>query len=103
MPAKTKQEEEREKALPIIIFVGLGIGGLAVYLLTRKPPIDPDKAILYGLVTDAETHVGIPNVNVDCGGYAGKTDSGGEYTIINIPPGTYPVTFTAPGYEPLTV
>jgi hypothetical protein len=97
MPIETKEEK---KALPVIILVGAGVAGLAAYLLRRK---QPDKAILYGLVTDAETNAGIPNVQVNCGGYTGKTDARGDYRIINIPPGTYPVTFTAAGYESLTV
>lgn len=100
---QTKQEEEK-KALPIVVLIGLGVAGLAAWLLKRKP-IDPNKAILYGMVTDVETTVGIANINVNCDGYTAKTDSNGEYSIINIPPGTYSVTFTDPSsrYEPVTV
>ena len=92
---KTKEEEEKEKALPIIVFIGLS-GLAAAWLLLRGKPIEPDKAILYGLVTDAETYVGIADIDVDCDGHTAKTDVNGEYAIINIPPGTYAVTFTDP-------
>lgn len=104
MPAKTKEGEKKEKILPILVFLGLG-GGLAAWLLRRKPAIDPNKAILYGRVTNAETQEGISNINVDCDGYTAKTDSNGEYNIINIPPGTYSVTFTDQygRYDPMTV
>ena len=101
MPPKTK-EEEKKKAVPIIII--LGLGGLAAWLL-RPKPIDPNKAILYGRVTNIVTQEGISNINVDCDGYTAKTDSNGEYRIINIPPGTYSVTFTDQygRYDPATL
>ncbi len=99
---KTK-EEEKKKALPIIL-IGLGVGGLAAWLLRRKA-IEPDKAILYGQVTDATTGTGIQNINVNCDGYTGRTDAGGNYRIINIPADTYSVIFTDPSgrYQPTTV
>ena len=98
---KTKEEEKKE-VIPILIFLGLG-GGLAAWLLRRRP--QPEKAILYGFVSDAETQEGIANINVDCDGYTGKTDSNGNYRIINIEPGTYTVNFTDPSgnYEPAIV
>jgi len=103
--AKTKEEEERDKALPIVGILGLGAAGALAWWLLRKPKPEPDKAILFGLVTDAETHEGISNINVDCDGCKGKTDANGQYSIINIPPGSYMVTFTDPSgrYEAATI
>jgi hypothetical protein len=103
--AKTKKEEERDKALPIVVIFGAGVAGLAIWLLLGRRKIDPEKAILFGTVTDAETQAGIPNINVVCDGYTAKTDAGGDYTITNIPPGTYSVSFTDPfgRYQPVTV
>ncbi|MGQ9545962.1 MAG: carboxypeptidase-like regulatory domain-containing protein [Dehalococcoidia bacterium] len=97
------KEEEKKKAIPIIIGF---LGGVAALLLwRRKVTAQPDKAILYGQVTDAETGNSIQNIHVNCDGYTGKTDVNGNYRIINIPAGTYTVTFTDPSgrYEPMIV
>ena len=103
--AKTKEEEERDKALPIVAILGLGAASALAWWFLRKPKPEPDKAILFGIVTDAETHQPIANINVDCDGYGAKTDPKGQYNMINIPPGSYTVTFTDPSgrYEPATI
>lgn len=68
-------------------------------------PITPAPASLYGRVTDSETGYGIEGVTVEVVGMAlyGHTDSAGNYTIPEIPPGTYTIRFTHPDYEPLEI
>jgi len=98
---KTKEEEKRDKTALIILPIILG--GAAAFLLTRKAAADPNKAILYGHVSDVQTEAGINNASVHCAGLTAKTNADGNYSIINIPPGTYGVTFTHPSYYPLEV
>ena len=100
--AKPKEEEKKDKAGLILIPL-FGVGAFLVWLFRKKP--NPDLAILYGHVTDVETQQGIPNINVECNGYTGKTDASGQYSIINIEPGTYIVSFTDPQgqYESVTI
>jgi len=87
--------EKKDRAALIILPIFLGAGALW-YFLRRKVDVDPELAILYGKVTDAETAAGIKDINVNCNGYTGKTNSAGDYQIINIEPGTYDVMFTDP-------
>ena len=57
-----------------------------------------------GIVTDAQTTVGIVGASVTCtcGGGA-TTGTGGTYSITNVTPGNYSVTFSATGYVSRTV
>jgi len=87
------EDKEKEKKAALII-IPIGLGAFLLWWFTRR--VDPNKAILYGLVTDAETEAAISDIDVNCDGYAGKTNANGEYVITNIPPGTYSVTFTDP-------
>ena len=102
--AKVNEKEKDKKAL-IILPIILGAGAAVWLFLRRKVAADPDKAILFGKVTDADTLAGVQGIDVNCNGYAAKTNGGGDYQIINIPPGTYSVTFTDPleRYEPQEV
>jgi len=84
---------DNEKA--IAIGAGLAVAGALILALKAKGQ-EPDMAMLYGLVTDAETGLPIKDINVNCNGYTGKTNARGEYQIINIEPGLYPVTFFDP-------
>lgn len=56
---------------------------------------------LSGTVTESSTGGPIPGVNViiDGTGFGAATDIKGFYTINNIPPGSYTVTFSAIGYQ----
>ncbi|MCB2205908.1 TonB-dependent receptor [bacterium] len=58
-----------------------------------------------GKIVDAETGEGIPGVNVILVGttLGAATNLDGEYSILNIPPGTYELKATAIGYAPVTV
>ena len=98
---KPTEKKEEKKAIPILMI--LGLGGLAAWLLRRR--IKPGTAVLYGSVTDIETNLGIPNIQIHCDGYTTRTNANGEYEIINIPPGTYSVSFTDPTgqYEGVTI
>ena len=55
-----------------------------------------------GSVTDAQTDDVLPATTVTCTCAAGSTttDGSGSYTFNNVTPGTYSLTFTAPGYAP---
>jgi outer membrane receptor protein involved in Fe transport len=56
---------------------------------------------LSGSVKDAQTGEPIPGVNVivEGSGFGAATDVNGFYTINNLPPGNYKVTFSAIGYQ----
>lgn len=102
--AKVNKKEKTKKAL-IILPIFIGVGGALWYFLRRKVVADPNKAILFGKVVSAGTLTGIQGIDVNCNGYAAKTNDGGDYQIVNIPAGTYSVTFTDPleRYEPQEV
>ena len=55
--------------------------------------ITPGLAILYGVATDAKTHLPIQGIVVSCNGYTDTTVADGLYRIEDIPPGTYSVQF----------
>jgi len=57
----------------------------------------PDGHII-GLVTDSETNVGIPGVNIQVGFKTATTDSSGRYQV-DIAPGSYMLFAKAPGYS----
>jgi hypothetical protein len=95
-------EEEKKKAAA----VGTGIVIIAaIFLCLRGKEQEPDKAMLFGEVTDLDTGEPINNISVLCNGYAGETDLNGLYQILNIEPGTYSVTFTDPygRYQEVTI
>lgn len=58
-----------------------------------------------GKVVDGETGEGIPGVNIILVGTSigAATNLDGEYTILNIQPGTYELKASAIGYSPVTV
>ena len=58
-----------------------------------------------GKIVDAETGEGVPGVNVILVGttMGAATNLDGEYTILNVPPGTYELKASAIGYAPVTV
>ncbi|MFA6541192.1 MAG: TonB-dependent receptor [Bacteroidota bacterium] len=58
-----------------------------------------------GTVTDAKTGDPLPGVNVIVVGttFGGVTDFDGNYTIINLSPGTYTIKVSAIGYSSITV
>ncbi|MDD5510777.1 MAG: carboxypeptidase regulatory-like domain-containing protein [Dehalococcoidales bacterium] len=90
--------------------VAIGIGailtaiGIAVVASRRVEAAPPpgETADLYGQVTD-EQHQPLSSVVITLNGYQSSTDSNGLFIFSNIPPGTYPITFTKPGYETLTL
>lgn len=69
--------------------------------------VPPEKATLYGQVTDVDTGLGIPGVHVTLEGtggtYGGYTDSQGNYQIPDIEPSTYTVTFTHADYQTIVI
>ncbi|MFA6235327.1 MAG: TonB-dependent receptor, partial [Bacteroidota bacterium] len=58
-----------------------------------------------GKVIDTETGEGIPGVNIILVGttMGAATNLDGEYTILNVPPGTYELKASAIGYSPVAV
>ena len=70
---------------------------LALLLWSRRAQAqDPDKAMLFGQVTDIDTGAGIQGISVNCNGYSANTNTAGDYAIVNIEPGSYSVLFTDP-------
>jgi hypothetical protein len=58
-------------------------------------------ATIKGVVTDASTRLPIPGVTVVLAGNSVNTDAGGNYVFDNITPGTYTISFTKTGYQPV--
>ena len=88
------------------IAIGLGIAagaGVLIYVLTRPdeelPPPPPDKANLYGKVTDAETGSVLPDVLITLDGLSAYTGLNGNYTFLNLTPGSYSGSVAKEGYE----
>src|SRR5256714_5060400 len=80
------------------------LAGLAL-LLMWVPRAASAQSIIGGLVTDATGAV-LPGVTVEASSPAlieklrtVVTDAGGRYTIVDIRPGVYTVTFTLPGFS----
>lgn len=98
--------EEKKRISPRLI-AGIGAGaaiatGVAIYLLTRAkaPPLPPPGgAILYGMVTDADTGYPIEGVRISLNGLITYTDSSGAYAFDGVEPGEYVVQFSKEGYE----
>jgi len=98
--------EEKKRISPLLV-VGIGAGaaiatGTALYFITRAkvaPP--PGGAILYGMVTDADTGDPIEGVRISLNGLVTYTDSSGAYAFDGVAPGAYRVEFSKEGYETL--
>jgi len=67
--------------------------------------VPPPTATLQGTVTDADTGYGIAGVLVEVVGtaFSAYTSSSGNYSITDIPVGTYNIRFSKEGYDPLTI
>ncbi len=61
------------------------------------------KGTIYGRIADSKTNEGLPSVNVLVKGtyYGAASDLEGNYTISNISPGIYTVTYSIIGYKPV--
>ncbi len=96
--------EDSEKKKAAAIAAGIAVAAALICWLRPKAQ-EPDKAMLFGQVTDIETGGPIKDISVDCNDYTGKTNADGLYQILNIEPGTYSVIFTDPHlrYQEVTV
>ncbi|MBL0176474.1 MAG: carboxypeptidase regulatory-like domain-containing protein [Ignavibacteria bacterium] len=76
---------------------------IALPLLSLAAVAGPGK--IAGKVSDAKTGEGIPGVNVVIVGTSmgAATNIDGDYTILNVQPGTYELRASAIGYSPVTV
>lgn len=89
--------------------VGIGIAallaGLGIWLLAKfakaapPPPPPPGLANLYGKVTDAQTGNPVAGVLLALNGMTVLTDSGGNYTFLELEPGSYSGSASKAGYE----
>ncbi|MBA7478568.1 hypothetical protein ES707_13995 [subsurface metagenome] len=68
-------------------------------LNVQLAPLAPVLANLYGTVTDADTGQGIAGVRVTTTGAITESDSNGDYTILDLTPGSYTVQFAKDGFE----
>jgi hypothetical protein len=78
--------------------------GTAVPTPTPTPaptPTPPLPGTLNGSVRGASTHAPVPGATITLspGGATTTTDSKGDFTVASLPPGTYMVTASAPGYS----
>jgi hypothetical protein len=73
-------------------------------LSTKNFAMVPTAGSISGTVKDAQTTAGLVGASVTCtcGGSA-TTGTGGTYSIANVAPGTYSVTFSATGYVSQTI
>ena len=92
--------------------VGIGAAILAALALlffwVKKAGAQPlpEKATLWGIVSDATTGSPVAGINAALGSYSTSTDSSGKYEFLNIEPGPYAsLTFTDPQgrYETLVL
>ncbi len=67
--------------------------------------VPPLTATLQGTVTDADTGYAIAGVLVEVVGtaFSAYTNSSGDYSIADIPVGTYTIRFSKEGYEVLEI
>lgn len=98
------------KKVAAVAGVVAGLGGLALILLSKRssaaPPEEPEEpepgmAKLYGRVTSSKTGNGIAGVKVTTTGAITMTNSVGDYSTVDIPPGTWTVRFEKDGYQTL--
>jgi len=98
-----RNEEEKDRAALIIIPIIAGAGALW-YFLSRRVVAGPDKAVLMGKVTDADTGGGVGGATVlitgGAGGYQVNTSPNGNYQIPDVEPGVYNGEVTHPNYQP---
>ena len=73
-------------------------------LSTKNFALVPTAGSISGTVKDAQTSAGLVGASVTCtcGGSA-TTGAGGTYSIANVAPGTYSMTFSATGYVSQTI
>jgi len=79
------------------IAIGAGLIGAAIWIAASKS--SPKSASLQGNVWDAGSGDPIANATVTLNDYSTTTDVYGNYSIANITPGSYTLTFTKSGYE----
>ncbi|MBD3393258.1 MAG: hypothetical protein GF418_14140, partial [Chitinivibrionales bacterium] len=77
----------------VAVAIDEDVTGIDAYL---RPRPEFFRGTIAGTVRDAESAAGILGVSVtaDSGGYTTTTDSGGDYTIPDVIPATYTVSFT---------
>lgn len=76
-----------------------GTGWIVVIPNASECAAPLEKAILYGKITDAQTHLAIANALIQLTGYSARATLDGNYRIENIEPGTYEGSVSADGYE----
>jgi len=90
------------KKAAIGVGVAAGLGAL-IYVATRAkaapPPPPPGRANLYGKVTDAITGNPIGGALVTLNGLSVYTNSGGNYSFLDIATGEYSGSVSKEGYE----
>ena len=76
------------------------MSALLLVFVSNATPAQGEKAMLMGTVTDAQTGDPLPGgtVQVDNTSFGASSDFDGEFTIRNVPPGTYTVRAHYVGY-----
>ncbi|MGA7988534.1 MAG: carboxypeptidase regulatory-like domain-containing protein [Candidatus Dormiibacterota bacterium] len=73
-------------------------------LSTKSFALVPTVGSISGTVTDAQTTAGLVGASVTCTcGGSVTTGTGGAYSVANVAPGTYSMTFSATGYVSQTI
>lgn len=78
---------------------------LCISLIINQTLLAGTTGKISGKVTDAKTGEGIPSAIVTVVGttLGAATDANGSYVIVNVPPGTYSVSVSYIGYQPMRV
>lgn len=94
-PPATK--DKKNIAVPLLIVVGLGLGGYGLYTALKGEGVEAGTII--GLVTDRVTGQPIPGVLVSDGTVTTTTGADGWYSLKGVEAGSHTMTFQKEGYE----
>src|SRR3989304_4007654 len=98
-PGSSSSWNDKEVKAMKASLVTLFVGGLL--LLAAAGAWPAVTGTISGRVTDGSTGAPLPGVNVVLvgAGLTTVTDRGGHFSITNIPPGSYPLSFSLVGYR----
>jgi uncharacterized surface anchored protein len=90
----------------VLIFGAAAALGVAAVIAATRPSeaaAPPTTGSLSGKVTDSATGAPIQGATVSLGSSLHTTDANGNYSIVEIPPGDYLLSFSAPGYATVNI
>ena len=97
---------ETKKKVGIAATVLAALAALFFWVKKAGAQLSPEKATLWGIVSDASTGSPVAGINVTLDSLSTTTNSSGKYEFLNIEPGIYSsLTFSDPlgRYETLVL